>query len=176
MGALAAIRNLISIDEARRLVLDRVERLPAETLGLEAALGRVLAEDAAATVDLPPFDSSAMDGFALRSSDTPGRLPVVHRIAAGAPAPRSLEAGEAMGIATGGLVPVGADAVIPFEYVVEHDNTIDIEQAVGRGANVRPAGGDIGVGESVVEAGARLEARHLGALAAAGRPEVRVAR
>ncbi len=176
MGVLAASRNLISIDEARRLVLDRVERLPAQTLGLEAAAGRVLAEDAAATVDLPPFDSSAMDGFALRSSDTPGRLPVVHRIAAGAPAPRSLEVGEAMGIATGGLVPEGADAVIPFEYVVENDNTVEIEQPVDPGANVRPVGGDIGVGERVVEAGARLEARHLAALAAAGIPEVRVAR
>ena len=176
MGALAATRNLISIDEALRLVLDRVERLPAQTRGLETAAGRVLAEDAAATVDLPPFDSSAMDGFALRSSDTPGRLPVVHRIAAGAPAPRSLEAGEAMGIATGGLVPEGADAVVPFEYVVEDDNTIEVEQPVEPGANVRPAGGDIGVGETVVEAGARLEARHLAALAAAGIPEVRVAR
>ena len=117
------------------------DQLPAETRDLETAAGRVLAEDAATTVDLPPFDSSAMDGFALRSSDTPGRLPVVHRIAAGAPAPRSLEAGEAMGIATGGLVPEGADAVIPFEYVVENDNAIEVEQPVERGANVRPAGG-----------------------------------
>ena len=75
-----------------------------------------------------------MDGFALRSSDTPGRLPVVHRIPAGTPAPRSLEAGEAMGIATGAVVPEGADAVIPFEYVVEHDNTIEIERPVERGA------------------------------------------
>src|SRR4029453_16598122 len=108
MGALAATGNLISIDEARRLVLERAERLPAETVRLEAARGRVLAADASATVDLPPFDSSAMDGFALRSADTPGRLPIVHRIAAGAPAPRALETGEAMGIATGGLVPAGA--------------------------------------------------------------------
>ena len=82
----------------------------------------MLADDAVSAVDLPPFDSSAMDGFALRSSDTPGRLPVVHRIPAGTPAPRSLEAGEAMGIATGAVVPEGADAVIPFEYVVENDN------------------------------------------------------
>lgn len=176
MGALAVTRNLISIDEAHRLVLERVERLPAETIGLEAALGRVLADDASATVDLPPFDSSAMDGFALRSSDTPGRLPVVHRIAAGAPAPRSLEAGEAMGIATGGLVPEGADAVVPFEYVVEHDNTIVVEQPVEGGANLRPTGGDVRAGETVVEAGARLEARHLAGLAAAGIPDVRVAR
>jgi molybdopterin molybdotransferase len=176
MGALTATGNLLSIDEARRLVLERVEPLPAESLRLEAAAGRVLADDAAAAVDLPPFDSSAMDGFALRSVDTPGRLPIVHRIPAGAPAPRALAAGEAMGIATGGVVPEGADAVIPFEYVVEHDNTIEIEQAVERGANVRPAGGDSGAGETIVETGTRLEARHLAGLAAAGIPEVRVAR
>ena len=176
MGGLAGTGNLISIDEARRLVLERVERLPAESIRLEAAQGRVLVDDAPATVDLPPFDSSAMDGFALRSADTPGRLPVVHRVAAGAPAPRALEANEAMGIATGGLVPAGADAVIPLEYVVESDNTIEIEQTVERGANVRPAGGDSAAGETVVEAGTRLEARHLAALAAAGVPELRVAR
>jgi molybdopterin molybdotransferase len=176
MGVLAATRNLISLDEALNLVLERVERLPAETLSFDAALGRVLAEDARAAVDLPPFDSSAMDGFALRSADTPGRLPVVHRIAAGSPAPRALETGEAMGIATGGAVPAGADAVIPFEYVVEHDNTIEVEDPVEVGANVRPVGGDIQVGETVVETCARLEARHLAALAAAGISEVQVAR
>src|SRR5205809_4784454 len=176
MSAVAATRNLISIDEALGLVLERVERLPAEALPYDAALGRVLAEDARARVDLPPFDSSAMDGFALRSADTPGRLPVAHRIAAGSPAPRALDAGEAMGVATGGAVPAGADAVIPFECVVEHDNTIEIEQAVEVGANVRPAGGDVRAGEKVVEAGARLGARHLAALAAAGVSEVQVAR
>src|SRR5206468_4944637 len=126
MSAVAATRNLISIDEALGLVLERVERLPAEALPYDAALGCVLAEDATVAVDLPPFDSSAMDGFALRSADTPGRLPVSYRIAAGSPAPRALEPDEAMGIATGGVVPDGADAVIPFEYVVEHDNTIEV--------------------------------------------------
>ena len=173
---MAATRNLISIEEALRLVLDRVEPLPAESVDIEAAVGRVLAEDAASSVDLPPFASSAMDGFALRSVDTPGRLPVVHRIPAGTPAPRPLEAGEAMGIATGAVVPEGADAVIPFEYVVEHDNTIEIEERVQAGANVRPAGGDVGAGATVVEAGIRLGARHLAALAAAGVPEIRAAR
>jgi molybdopterin molybdotransferase len=176
MTAVAATRNLISIEEALRLVLERVERLPAETVDIEAALGRVLVEDAASSVDLPPFDSSAMDGFALRSADTPGQLPVVHRIPAGTPAPRPLEAGEAMGIATGGVVPEGADAVIPFEYVVDHDNAIEVGEAVRSGANVRPAGGDVGVGQTVAAAGARLGARHLAALAAAGIPEVQVAR
>ena len=75
-------------------MLERVQPLPAESVDIEAALGRVLVEDATSSVDLPPFDSSAMDGFALRSADTPGQLTVVHRIPAGAPAPRSLEPGD----------------------------------------------------------------------------------
>src|SRR5688500_3498693 len=132
-------RNLVSIAEAQRLVLERVERLPAESVPVGEARGRVLSEPGRAAVDLPPFNSSAMDGFALRAADTPGRLPVSFRIAAGSPAPRALEPGEAMGIATGGVVPAGADAVIPFEYVVETDNRIELSEAVPVGASIRPA-------------------------------------
>jgi molybdopterin molybdotransferase len=172
----APVRNLISFDEAQELVLERVVRLPEESVAVESAVGRVLAEAATASVDLPPFDSSAMDGFALRAEDTPGTLPVRFRIAAGSPAPRGLEPGEAMGIATGGVVPAGADAVIPLEYVVEHDNTIDVSEAVSRGASIRPAGGDLRQGEVVVEAGTRLGAPQVAALAAAGVAEVRVSR
>jgi molybdopterin molybdotransferase len=168
--------NLVSIEEAQRLVLDRVERLPVETVRVGEAGGRVLAEAGRAAVDLPPFDSSAMDGFALRAADAPGRLPVSFRIAAGSPAPRALEPGEAMGIATGGVVPAGADAVIPFEYVVENDNTIELSEPVAAGANIRPAGGDVRRGEVVVDAGARLGPAQLGALAAAGIAEVLAAR
>jgi len=177
MGEVAApTRNLISVEEAQRLILERVEPLPAETVALEDGLGRVLAEAATAAIDLPPFDSSAMDGFALRSVDTPGRLPVGHRIAAGSPAPRALEAGEAMGIATGGVVPDGADAVIPLEYVVTRDNTIEISDRVEPGAHVRPAGSDMRSGDVVVPRGTRLGAAQLAALAAAGRPLVEVSR
>ncbi len=116
--------ELLSLEEALGRILERVTPLGSEAVPLRAAAGRVLAEDARAVVDLPPFPSSAMDGFALRSEDTPGRLPVVARIAAGRPAPRELGAGEAMGIATGGVVPAGADSVIPLEYVVDHDNEV----------------------------------------------------
>lgn len=172
----APTRNLVPIEEAQRLVLDRVERLPGEAAAIGEAGGRVLVEAGRAAVDLPPFDSSAMDGFALRAADTPGRLPVSFRIAAGSPALRALEPGEAMGIATGGVVPAGADAVIPFEYVVDHDNTIELSEPVPVGANIRPAGGDVRRGEVVVDAGTRLGPAQLGALAAAGVAEVLVAR
>src|SRR6188508_1110159 len=168
----APTRKLISIDEAQRLILARVERLPTETVPIAEAGGRILAEAGRAAVDLPPFDSSAMDGFALRAADSPGRLPVSFRIAAGSPAPCPLEPGEAMGIATGGVVPAGADAVIPFEYVYERDNTVEIAEPIVSGANVRPQGGDLRAGDEVVAAGTQLGPAQLGALAAAGVAEV----
>ena len=168
--------DLLSIEEALRLVLERARPLPAEGVPLAEAAGRVLAEPAVASVDLPPFDSSAMDGFAVRAADTPGELPVGFRIAAGQPSPRPLEAGEAMGIATGAAVPPGADAVIPVEYVVDGDNTVAIEQAVQPGASVRLRGGDARRGDRVVAAGGRLGPAQLGALAAAGVAEVSCAR
>ena len=160
------------MDEAQRLVLERVRPLPTERVPLELAAGRVLAEAARAAVDLPPFPSSAMDGFAVRAGDVPGTLPVAARIAAGRPAPRALAPGEAMAIATGGVVPEGADAVIPVEYVVEHDNEVEFPAAGVVGANVRPRGGDLRAGDEVVPAGTRLGPAQLGALAAAGVADV----
>jgi molybdopterin molybdotransferase len=171
-----AVAALLTVEEAQRRILERVVRLPAEVVAIDDAAGRVSAEPAAARVDLPPFDSSAMDGFALRAADTPGRLPVVERIAAGVPARRPLEAGEAMAIATGGALPPGADAVIPLEYVVENDNEIEVAKPVEHGAHVRPRGGDVRVGDVVVPQGVRLAPAQLGALAAAGVPDVSVSR
>ena len=164
--------ELLTLEEAQRLVLERATPLPAEPVPLERAAGRVLVEAARAVVDLPPFPSSAMDGFAVRASDTPASLPVVFRVAAGRPAPQPLQPGEAMGIATGGVVPEGADAVIPIEYVVDHDNAVEIGEAVKAGANVRPQAGDLRAGDEVVAAGTRLGPAQLGALAAAGVAEV----
>jgi molybdopterin molybdotransferase len=165
--------DLLTIDEALRLVLERVQPLEHEEVPLERAAGRVLAEDALSTVDLPPFAASAMDGFALRAADTPATLPVVARIAAGRPAPRALEAGEAMAIATGGVVPAGADSVVPIEDVEEGGESVTVAGTVGRGDNVRDRAGDLRAGETVVVAGTRLGPAHVGALAAAGVASVR---
>ncbi len=159
---------LLTFDEALREVLARVQPVATERVSLTEAAGRVLAEDARAAVDLPPFPSSAMDGFAVRAADTPGTLPVVFRIAAGRPATQQLGPGEAMAIATGGVVPDGADAVIPIEYVVEHDNSVQIAEAVSVDLHVRPRGGDLAAGDVVVPAGTILRPAELGALAAAG--------
>ncbi|MFN2470441.1 MAG: gephyrin-like molybdotransferase Glp [Gaiellaceae bacterium] len=168
--------ELLSLDEALVQILERARPLALEDVALADAAGRVLAEGARARVDLPPFDSSAMDGYALRSRDTPGELPVVARIAAGLPASRALEPGEAMAIATGGVVPAGADAVVQLEVVEELDGSLRVSDAVAEGAHVRPRGGDLRAGDEVVPAGTRLGPAQLGALGAAGVAGVRCAR
>jgi molybdopterin molybdotransferase len=168
--------DLISFEEAQRLVFEYASPLPAERVPIGEAYGRVSAEDVPAAVDLPPFDSSAMDGFAVRAEDTPGVLPVVFHVAAGAPAPRPLGPGEAMGIGTGGALPAGADAVIPIEDVVQHDNRVEIAEPVALGANIRPVGGDLRRNEVVVSAGTVLGPAQVGGLAAAGVAQVSCAR
>jgi molybdopterin molybdotransferase len=167
--------GLISVDEAQRIVLERAKRLDPERVPIERAAGRVLAEPVAALVDLPPFASSAMDGYALRAADTadpPTRLPIIARIAAGSPADRPLAPGEAMAISTGGAVPEGADAVVPLELVEESDEALDVPQPVAPGANIRDRGGDVSAGDIVLEPGARLGPAQVAALAAAGVSEV----
>jgi molybdopterin molybdotransferase len=171
--------GLITVDEAQRIVLERAKRLDAERVPIERAAGRVLAEPVAALVDLPPFPSSAMDGYALRAEDTAGaptRLPIVARIAAGSPADRPLAPGEAMAISTGAAVPEGADAVVPLELVEESDDAIDVPEPVAQGANVRERAGDVSAGDVVLEPGARLGPAQVAALAAAGVSEVQCTR
>jgi molybdopterin molybdotransferase len=176
VSVVGAMADLLTIDAALAAVLERAHPLPSELVPLEQASGRYLAEDLQARVDLPPFPSSAMDGYAVHAADTPGRLPVAFRIAAGRPAPDELAAGEAMAIATGGMVPPGADAVIPVEYVVENENDVQIDAAAEAGRHVRPQGGDVRRGDVVLSAGLRLTPARIGALAAAGVDEVRCAR
>jgi molybdopterin molybdotransferase len=160
------------MQEAQARVLEHTRTLAAEPVPIGSAAGRVTAAPALAVVDLPPFASSSMDGYAVQAADLPGRLPIVADVAAGSPAGRPLAAGEAMSISTGGVVPDGADAVIPIEYVVQRDNEIEAESAIGVGENVRSRGGDTRAGDMVVDAGTRLGAAQIGALAAAGVAEV----
>jgi molybdopterin molybdotransferase len=162
------VAELLTVEDALARVLARVRPLPAEAVELEQAAGRVLAEDAVAALDLPRFPSSAMDGFALRSGDTPSTLPVGDRIAAGRPVERPLAAGEAMAISTGGVVPDGADAVVPIELVRDEGETVVVPEPVPAGANVRPRGGDIHAGDLVLRAGVLLTPPRLAALASAG--------
>ena len=172
---MSPMSGLLSIEEALRRVLERATPLEPVSVPVAEAAGRFLAADVRAGVDLPPFASSAMDGYALQAADTPGRLPVVFRIAAGLPADRELASGEAMAISTGGAVPVGADSVVPIEIVVEKDNVLDVPALVGEGANIRPVGGDVHAGDLLLTAGTQIGAAQIGALAAAGVDEVMVA-
>lgn len=167
--------RLISVSEAQERVLDRVTRIDAERVPIERAAGRVLAEAAVAGVDLPPFPSSAMDGYALRAADTdhaPVTLSLTGRIPAGSPATGQVRNGETMAISTGGVVPKGSDAVVPLELVEERDGSVEVGSPVEEGANVRPQGQDIEAGSTVLEAGSLLNPARVAALAAVGLAEV----
>ena len=169
-------RPLLLPDDARALVLDRVARLPAEPVALDACLGRVTATGVTAGLSVPPFDNSAMDGYALRSADAAGQpaapLRIVDESRAGRPASRGPGAGEAVRISTGAMLPAGADAVVPVERAVETDGEVRVEGAVARGANVRRSGEDVSPGDVVLAAGARIRAAELGVLASVGAASV----
>jgi len=162
------VAPLLTFEEAQRRVLERVRPLPAELVPIAAAAGRVASEDVRARVDLPPFASSAMDGFAVRAGDLPGTLRIVGESAAGRPFQGRLEPGLAAGISTGAVLPEGADTVVPVEHVVHRANTVEISHALGPGAHIRPRGGDAEAGEVVVPAGVSFTPARLAAAAAAG--------
>ncbi len=177
-GMPPTVASLLTFEEAQERVLERARPLPAEDVAVAEAAGRVVAEDVRAAVDLPPFAASAMDGFAIRTADVPGSLEVVGESAAGQPFEGTVGSGQAVAISTGAVVPDGADAVVPVEYVDKQDNIIDLEihEAWRPGANVRPRGGDVSAGEVVVPAGTRLDAARLAAAAACGVAGVACAR
>ena len=172
---MVCVPGLLTIDDALALVLDHVQALPGEAAAVADAAGRVLAEDARARVDLPPFPSSAMDGYAVRAEETPGSLVVAGQSAAGRPAQAPLASGQAIAISTGAVVPDDADAVVPVERV-ERDGDAVVVERVEVGENVRPRGGDIREGATVVPAGTTCGPAQLGALAAAGLATVHCAR
>jgi len=161
-------------------------RLETEDVPLEAALGRVLADDVRAPVDVPSFDRSNMDGFAVRAQDTYGASelePVRLRlndetIPTGIHPTVTVELGTATSIATGGMLPRGADAVVPVELTDVEDGgrTVVVRAARVPGAALSFAGTDIGMGETVLFAGTRLSSRETGVLAAIGAARVAVVR
>ena len=157
---------LIGIEEARRRVLAEVRPLPAEDVPLEEARGRVLAEEVRSPVDVPPFDTSAMDGFALGSA-AGGVSRVIGESRAGRPPDVALEPGTAIAISTGAAIPHGAVAVVPMERTVTEGGSVRCD-AVGDGANIRRAGEDVRAGRTVLSGGSELGAAALGVLASVG--------
>ncbi len=167
--------RVLSVADATRTVIERVPRLASETVSIDAALGRVLASDIVAERALPGFDNSAMDGYAVRSSDLPATLPVVAVVAAGALLATPVAEKSAVRIFTGAPLPPELDTV-----VIQEDATTDGDQVTlplsAPGENIRRAGEDIAIGEIVITRGTRLAAWQLGVLAALGFAEVPVSR
>jgi molybdopterin molybdotransferase len=170
-----------SIAAALAAMFERLQPTAIVELPLTRAPGRTLAEDVIAGVELPPWDNSAMDGYACRaadvrsaSADNPVRMPVAETIAAGAFATRALHAGEAMRIMTGAPLPDGADTVIRVEDTDGGSDEVLIRTARDAGRNVRRRGEDVGRGDTVARSGARIGAAEVAILAAVGQATVRV--
>lgn len=187
---------MISVEDQLAHVLARLEPLPTEDLPLAAALGRTLARDVRSATDIPVFDNSAMDGYAVRHGDVaqaspehPVTLRVVADLPAGSPEDPSLAPGAAARIMTGAIVPADADAIVPVEHTDAYRTDgsfsapanpgtvhVTITTAPRPGAHIRRTGEDLHAGDVVLVAGSVLSARHLSAAAAAGHPTLTVHR
>lgn len=170
---------MISVEEAVTTVVAAFRPLPAEIVGLEAALGRVLAEDVGARLSQPPADLSAMDGYAVRAADAravPATLRLVGQSAAGAGYPNVVGPGEAVRIFTGAPVPPGADAVVIQENTEGRGGEVLIREVARRGHHIRRKGEDFAEGDKPLRAGRRLSARDIGLAAAMNLPWLPVRR
>ncbi|WP_208507587.1 molybdopterin biosynthesis protein [Variovorax paradoxus] len=178
--------DVVTRDEAERRFREHLTLAPlgSETIPLHEALGRVLADDVVAAIDVPGFDRSNVDGFAVRAADTWGAMEEQARaltladetLAPGIVPRREVTSGRATSIATGGMLPRGADAVVMVEHTDAEDGQVQIRRAVTEGENVSYAGTDIARGETVLRGGQRLSSREIGVLAALGLAEVHVHR
>jgi len=171
------VAGLLSVDDAREKVLSQIHPLAPLQLPLTEAYGCVAAEDVVAERDLPEFASSAMDGFAVRSSDIAGATPlqpvelkIVGRALIGRRPDGTVGGGEAIRIATGAPIPAGADTIVPIENAELAGETVRMLEGPPPGRHIRPAGEDVKEGTVLVSAGKRLGAPELGLLANAGFP------
>ena len=175
--------NLITIEEALQRAEERVKQnLPMEIIDITEASGRIVAQDIVSQVDLPPFTRSTMDGYAVKAADTfgasetlPVYLEVVDQVAMGEKAEQEIKSGQAVEVATGGMLPPGADAVVMVEHTeIVGEGEIEVTKAVGEGENIVVAGEDIAGGETLLAQGHRLRPQDIGALAGIGEVEVEV--
>lgn len=165
--------GLTSLHDAQNIVLDAASILGCEKVGLMDALGRVLGEDIIAPRDNPPWNNSAMDGFAVRWEDIkkeheitkPAELKIIEDVAAGAVATKSVGPGEAIRIMTGAPVPDGADTVVRVEFTEPSENSVRIFQPEPQGMNIRPKGEDVMEGECIIPKGTQLRPAEIGMLA-----------
>jgi molybdenum cofactor synthesis domain-containing protein len=170
---------MITVDDAIRIVLDRVSPLGSETVDLESASGRILAEDIHSDIDLPPYDRARMDGYALRTEDaaeTPARLRLIGEIAAGSQFEGRVESGQAVKIFTGAPVPAGADAVQKVEVTESDGLTVLIKEPVKRGQFITPRAIEMSAGSLVARSGGVIGPPEMAVLASFGYARVRVGR
>ena len=162
---------MLSVGEAIGSLLKDCRRLvDPEEVDLLAGLGRTLAQDITASIDVPPADNSAMDGYAFRYDEWPGtdqEITLSQRITAGS-VPASLEIGTAARIFTGAEVPPGADCVVMQEHCEATPGGVRITRLPAPGANIRPRGQDIAAGQKILPAGHRLRSQDMGLLASQG--------
>lgn len=168
-------KPLLRVEEARGLMLALMPAVESQTVPLQAALGRTLAEAVLATRDQPPFAASAMDGYAVRSADTPGLLRLVGESAAGHGFAGRCETGCAVRISTGAAMPEGADSIVIQENVRRDGDRIEVPQ-VAPGHFIRRQGIDFTAGETLLQPGRVLDGVGLSLAAATGQAELRVAR
>lgn len=174
-GSTAKMGRMMDVTQARAAMLATVTPLEAECVKLDAALGRVLADCVIAGRDQPPFAVSAMDGYALRSSDTPGILQVAGESAAGRGFEGRCEAGAAIRISTGAPVPDGVDTVVIQEDVHRDGDKVTVP-AVKSAKNIRPCGGDFSAGTTLLQKGRRLDGIAVSLAAATGAGHLAVVR
>jgi putative molybdopterin biosynthesis protein len=174
-------RSLISLEEARSIVLRHLPLAGARTVPLYCANGSVLAEKVISAVDVPGFHRASMDGFALRAADVltaredrPAALNLVGKVPMGLPAEIAVGPGQAVEVSTGSMMPPGADAVTMIEHTSSQKDSILVYRPLHPGENVIGLGSDIALGETVLYPGVLLTPRELGVLAAVGRREARV--
>ena len=171
--------SLLSVEDATAQLLDGVDALAGESVGLDAALGRVLAADLAATRTQPPFAASAMDGYAVRAADATvegAGLTVIGTSRAGERFDGSLGAGQAVRIFTGAPVPDGADAILIQENATRQGDRVTVTVPVSEGLHVRPAGLDFREGERLLEAGLVLGSRAIALAASMNHAQIAVRR
>ena len=168
---------MITVNEALEIVLSRITPLGVETIALEFADGRVLAEEIISDIDLPPFDRARMDGYALRAIDAetaPVTLKVIGELAAGAMFAGEVRAGEAVKIFTGAPMPTGADAVQKVEVTERDGKAVTIKESVKVGQFITPRASEISANKSIARAGRRIGAAEMAGLASFGYAKVKV--
>jgi molybdopterin molybdotransferase len=176
LARLKGFEKLTNVDDALQSFLRQLkpERLDSEQIPINAALGRVTAEDIRAKYDLPPFARSAVDGYALRAKDTFGVS--AFNTKTFKLTKNKVRENEAKELWTGNPIPEGADAVVMLEYTRKFEDKIEVEKAVTPGRNVSKRGEDVAEGDVAIESGTRLNPHHLGLLAALGETYVKVVR